>query len=106
MIPKAEFALERDELTLSLQGPRKGAWQGSWSKRMVMKHFFTSAINNSLQATGHLRGGRYLLSSINLFVHLFASGWPQGRGKQNTNETLRRLKGLKNICSYLFGGRN
>lgn len=106
MRPKAEFALESDELTLSLQGPRKGGWQGSRSKKRVMKHFFTSAINNSLQATGHLRGGRHLLASINLFVHLFALGWPQGRGKQSTNEKLRRLKGLKNICSYMFGGRN
>lgn len=74
MRPKAEFALESDELTLSLQGPRKGGWQGSWSKRMVTKHFFTAAINNSLQATGHLRRGRHLLASINLFVHLFALG--------------------------------
>lgn len=73
---------------------------------MVMKHFFISAINNSLQAIGHSRARRHLLPSINLFVHLFALGWPQGRGKQSANEKLRRLKGLKNICSYSFGGRN
>lgn len=82
----------------------KGAGKEAGAKGWL-QNIFISAINNSLQATGQLRG-RHLLPSINLFVHLFALGWPQGRGRQSTNEKLRRLKGLKNICSYLFGGRN
>lgn len=83
----------------------KGAGKEAGAKGWL-QNIFISAINNSLQATGQLRGRRHLLPSINLFVHLFALGWPQGRGRQSTNEKLRRLKGLKNICSYLFGGRN